>query len=191
MKYIKLLFILSLILAFFTGCGNEAEPGEMMEEPESMAYEQNANEPPATARESSNMTIISIASANGNLSTLVQAIQQAERTQLLDSEGPFTVFAPTNDAFETLPEGTLEDLMKPENKQKLADILAYHIVEGSVMTADLADGQTITTVQGNTLNVSKENGKIIINGAQVVEADVDASNGTVHVINKVLMPSNN
>lgn len=168
-------------------CSNETETDTMQEGQDSTAY-QSDNQNMQDGIQGS-QTIVLVASTNQNLSTFVKAVQSAERTQMLNSEGPFTVFAPTNEAFNALPEGTLDNLMMPESKQKLGDILAYHVVEGTVMASDLSDGQTVTTVQGEKLTVTKQNGNVMINGAQVIQADVNTSNGVVHIIDKVLMPS--
>jgi len=133
-------------------------------------------------------TIVGLAVATPDLSTLVSAVQAADLVDTLNSEGPFTVFAPTNEAFAALPDGTLDSLLLPENKQQLSDILTYHVVAGKVMASDLSDGQVIETVNGETLTVSIKDGKVMIGDAEVVTADVEASNGVVHVINAVLLP---
>lgn len=138
--------------------------------------------------------IVAVASETESLSTLVTAVQAADLVETLQGEGPFTVFAPTNDAFATLPEGTLDSLLEEENKAQLAGILTYHVVAGSVMSSDLSDGQVITTVQGETLTVSIRDGMVYIVDAQggeamVTTADVNAENGVVHVIDSVLMPA--
>lgn len=134
-------------------------------------------------------TIVEIASANENLSTLVTALDAAGLVETLNSEGPFTVFAPTNEAFEALPEGKLEELLKPENKMKLKSILTYHVVAGKVLSSDLEDGQVVTTVEGSEVTISIGDSGAMINEAGISEADIEASNGVVHIINKVIMPS--
>jgi uncharacterized surface protein with fasciclin (FAS1) repeats len=133
-------------------------------------------------------TIVDLAVATPELSTLVSAVQAADLVETLSSEGPFTVFAPTNDAFAALPAGTLDSLLLPENKQQLTDILTYHVVAGKVMSSDLSDGQVITTVNGATLTVSIADGVVKVGDATVTTADVEASNGVVHVIDAVLLP---
>jgi uncharacterized surface protein with fasciclin (FAS1) repeats len=125
--------------------------------------------------------------ANEELSTLVAAVKAADLVGTLSGEGPFTVFAPTNAAFEALPEGTLETLLKPENKDQLVAILTYHVVSGKVMSTDLSNGQTAATVQGEEVTVDVSDG-VKISGASVVAADVEASNGVVHVIDQVILP---
>ncbi|MFP4092207.1 MAG: fasciclin domain-containing protein [Cyclobacteriaceae bacterium] len=134
--------------------------------------------------------IVALAQSQANLSTLVQAVQAADLVSTLQGEGPFTVFAPTNEAFEALPEGTLENLLKPENKDQLAAILKYHVVSGEVMSTDLSDGMTPETVEGSQLDVSIDGNSVKINDASVVNPNVEASNGVVHVVDKVMLPPN-
>jgi uncharacterized surface protein with fasciclin (FAS1) repeats len=125
-----------------------------------------------------------------NVKTLVAAVQAAGLVETLKSEGPFTVFAPTDSAFAKLPTGTVETLMKPENKAKLTTILTYHVVAGRYKTSDITDGLTLKTVQGGTLTFKKDaNGKIWINGSAMIETkDVISTNGVTHVIDTVLLP---
>jgi uncharacterized surface protein with fasciclin (FAS1) repeats len=137
--------------------------------------------------------IVEIASATADLSTLVTAVQAAGLVETLSGEGPFTVLAPTNAAFEALPEGTLDTLLKPENKEQLSDILTYHVVSGSVMSSDLTNGQKVKTVNGQELTVEITDGNVFFvdakgGKAQVTTADVKATNGVVHIINAVLLP---
>lgn len=132
--------------------------------------------------------VVDIAISSPDHTTLVAAVQAAGLVETLKGEGPFTVFAPTNAAFEALPAGTVESLLTPEKKADLSAILTYHVVAGSVMAADLTDGQKVTTVQGEELTVSIKDGKVMINGANVTTADLSGSNGVVHVIDAVLMP---
>ena len=125
-----------------------------------------------------------------NVTTLVAAVTAAGLVDTLSSEGPFTVFAPTNDAFAALPAGTVDTLLMAENKGKLTDILTYHVVAGAYTSADITDGLTLTTVQGETLMFDVMDGKVMINGSAMVEtADVISSNGVTHVIDTVLIPS--
>ncbi len=131
--------------------------------------------------------IVELAAGTESLSTLVTAVQAAGLAETLSGEGPFTVFAPTNAAFEALPAGVLEDLLKPENKQMLVDVLTHHVVAGEVKSTDLKEGQTAETVQGEDVTVSLKDGAQI-SGANVSTADVDASNGVVHIIDKVILP---
>ena len=132
-------------------------------------------------------TIVDVASAGVDFSTLVAAITAADLGETLSGEGPFTVFAPTNEAFAALPEGLLEALLLPENKDALAKILTYHVVPGTVMAADIADGD-VATVEGQTVMLSTANG-VTVNGATVLIADVAADNGVIHAIDAVLVPS--
>ncbi|WP_441001186.1 fasciclin domain-containing protein [Fodinibius sp. SL11] len=134
--------------------------------------------------------IVSIAQDTDQLSTLVTAVKAADLVETLNGEGPFTVFAPTNQAFSNLPDGTLDMLLKEENKGQLQSILTYHVVSGKIMSSDLKDGQMVETVQGNKLKVSLSDGAMI-NGAKVAKADVEAANGVVHIVDAVLMPSDN
>ncbi len=132
--------------------------------------------------------IVDLAAGNENLSTLVAAVKAGGLVDVLKSDGPFTVFAPTDDAFAALPAGTLESLLKPENKDKLVAILKYHVVSGKVMSTDLKNGMEAGTVEGEKIKVSLNNKGAKINNANVVAADVKASNGVVHVIDQVILP---
>jgi uncharacterized surface protein with fasciclin (FAS1) repeats len=131
--------------------------------------------------------IVETAKSTGTFKTLVAALTAADKVTMLKSDGPFTVFAPTDEAFAALPKGTVENLMKPENKEKLGAVLAYHVMEGKVMAAD-AKTMKAPTANGADLNVKVNGGKVMVNDATVVKADVKASNGVIHVIDKVLMP---
>lgn len=132
-------------------------------------------------------TIVDVASANPDFSTLVAAIGAAGLGETLSGEGPFTVFAPTNEAFAALPPGVLDALLLPENKVTLAKILTYHVVSGTVMAADITDGD-VATVEGQNVTLSTADG-VTVNGATVITADVLADNGVIHVIDAVLVPS--
>lgn len=132
--------------------------------------------------------IVEIASDTEQLSTLVAAVQAAGLVETLSGEGPFTVFAPTNAAFDALPDGTVESLLEPENRDQLIKILTYHVVSGEVMSGDLSDGMQAETVQGSTITVDISSYGVKINDASVETADVEASNGVVHIIDSVLMP---
>ena len=137
---------------------------------------------------SDDKTIVTLAVETEFLSTLVAAVQAGDLVDVLQGDGPFTVFAPTNEAFAALPAGTLETLLKPENKDQLVSILTYHVVAGKVMSTDLSDGMTATTVNGATINVGVSNNGVTINGAKVTAADISAKNGVVHVIDQVILP---
>ena len=131
-------------------------------------------------------TIVDVASNTDGLSTLAAAVGAAELVDTLNGEGPFTVFAPTDEAFEALPPGVLDALLLPENQETLAKILAYHVVPGSVMAADVPDGE-VATVEGQTVTLSTADG-VTVNGATVTQADVIADNGVIHVIDAVILP---
>ena len=133
-------------------------------------------------------TIVDIAVADGRFTTLVAAVQAAGLVETLSGEGPFTVFAPTDDAFAKLPAGTLEELLKPENKQALTDILLYHVVAGSVKAADVVQLTEAETALGKNVAVKVEDGKVFINDAQVIITDIQASNGIIHVVDMVILP---
>ncbi|MDP5219228.1 fasciclin domain-containing protein [Ruegeria sp. 2205SS24-7] len=132
--------------------------------------------------------IVDTAVEAGSFGTLVAAVQAADLVGTLKSDGPFTVFAPTDEAFAALPEGTVENLLKPENKDQLVAVLAYHVVPAKVMSGDIAGKRAkVLTVQGDRLAVNARNG-VKVNNAKVVTADVEASNGVIHVIDTVLIP---
>lgn len=132
--------------------------------------------------------IVDTAVAAGSFNTLVAAVKAADLVDTLKSDGPFTVFAPTDAAFAALPEGTVENLLKPENKETLVSILTYHVLSGKVMSGDIAGKQlSPTTVQGSSVDINATNG-VMIDGANVITADIETSNGVIHVIDKVIMP---
>ena len=132
--------------------------------------------------------IVDTAVTAGSFNTLVAAVQAADLVDTLKSPGPFTVFAPTDEAFAALPAGTVDSLLLPENKDKLVEILTYHVVAGETFAADLAGKQVaVATVQGTTVDIDGTDG-VRVDNARVVQADVDASNGVIHVIDKVILP---
>lgn len=132
--------------------------------------------------------IVDTAVNAGTFNTLVAAVQAADLVDTLKGDGPFTVFAPTDDAFAMLPEGTVENLLKPENKEQLVEILTYHVVAGKVMSGDIAGKEmSAETVAGANLDINATSG-VMINDATVTAADIKASNGIIHVIDKVLLP---
>ena len=132
--------------------------------------------------------IVDTAIKAGSFNTLVAAVQAAELVETLKSKGPFTVFAPTDEAFSKLDKATLESLLKPENKDQLVAILTYHVVAGKVMSTDITGNMEPVTVNGSTINITLNNGKVMINDATVISADVDTDNGVIHVIDTVLIP---
>ena len=131
-------------------------------------------------------TIVDVAVGAGNFSTLVAAVTAADLVETLSGTGPFTVFAPTDEAFAALPAGVLDALLLPENKAVLAQILTYHVVSGTVMAADVTDGD-VATVEGSNIKLSTASG-VTVNGANVVTADVVATNGVIHAIDAVILP---
>lgn len=134
--------------------------------------------------------IVDTAVAAGNFTTLAAALEAAGLVETLKGDGPFTVFAPTDDAFAALPAGTVEELLKPENKDQLVGVLTYHVVPGAVMSGDLTNGMTATTVNGADITIMTEGG-VSVNGATVTAADISASNGVIHVIDAVILPPSN
>ena len=139
-----------------------------------------------TTEQTSVGTIVDVAVGAGNFSTLVAAVKAADLVETLSGTGPFTVFAPTDEAFAALPAGVLDALLLPENKALLAKILTYHVVSGKVMAADVTDGD-VATVEGQTVKLSTMDG-VTVNGAKVISADVAASNGVIHAIDAVILP---
>jgi len=133
-----------------------------------------------------NKTIVEVAAEAGNFTTLVAAVKVAGLVDTLSGTGPFTVFAPTDEAFAKLPQGTVESLLK--DKEKLIAILTYHVVSGKVMAADVVKLHTAKTVQGQDVIIKVENGKVMVDNANVLKTDIEASNGVIHVIDTVLMP---
>ena len=132
--------------------------------------------------------IVENASNSQDHTTLVAAVKAAGLVETLQGAGPFTVFAPTNEAFNKLPAGTVDNLLKPENKAQLTSVLTYHVVPGALKAADLKDGQKLKTVQGTELTVTMKDGKVMIDGATVTIPDVVSSNGVTHVIDAVVLP---
>lgn len=133
--------------------------------------------------------IVDIAASNDAFGTLVAAVKAAGLVDTLKSDGPFTVFAPTNDAFAKLPAGTVENLLKPENKDQLVKVLTYHVVAGKVMAADVVGLSEAPTVQGQSAKVTVKDGGVMIDNANVIKTDIKASNGVIHVIDSVILPN--
>lgn len=132
--------------------------------------------------------IVDTAAASGSFTTLVSAVKAADLVDTLKGKGPFTVFAPTDEAFAKLPKGTLEDLLKPENKAKLQAILTYHVVPGKVMAADVIKLESAKTVNGKMLIIDAKNGAVMVDNAKVAKTDIESSNGVIHVIDTVMLP---
>lgn len=182
-KFAFLFVVLSLVLAACAAPATPAAEPTVMPEPTAM---------PEPTEEPSSKTIVEIAVEDGRFTTLVAAVQAAGLAETLNGEGPFTVFAPTEDAFAALPEGTLDSLLQPENKQQLADILLYHVVPGKVMASDVAglDGEMAdTALEGKQIGIKVDMGNVYLNeNTQVIITDIEASNGVIHVIDSVLLP---
>ncbi|WP_370236616.1 MULTISPECIES: fasciclin domain-containing protein [Henriciella] len=134
--------------------------------------------------------IVDTAASDDTFSTLVTAITEAELVEALKGDGPFTVFAPTNDAFAALPDGTLDSLLMDENQDQLQDILKLHVVSGKIKAGDIAEGTSeVETLSGDTITITKDSdGAVTVGGAAVISADVKASNGVIHVIDSVILP---
>lgn len=176
MKKINALF--ALLLVFTMSCGGGSTSNEESNTEASTEMEM---------KEEAAKDIVALAMETESLSTLVAAVKAGDLVATLQGEGPFTVFAPTNEAFAALPEGTLENLLKPENKDQLVAILTYHVVSGKVMSTDLSDGMKAATVNGAEITITTTGGAKV-NGANVAAADIEASNGVVHVIDAVILP---
>ena len=141
-----------------------------------------------TKSETAEKNIVETASATGKFKTLLAAAQAAGLAGTLQGDGPFTVFAPTDAAFAKLPEGTLADLLKPENKAKLVGILTYHVVPGKVMAADVVKLTTAKTVQGGEITIKVDGDKVMVDNANVTKTDIKCGNGVIHVIDAVILP---
>ena len=181
-KFISILVALSILLV---ACAPAATPAPT--QAPTMPQPTATPMPEPTPTEAPK-TIVDVAVANGSFTTLVAALQAAGLVETLQGAGPFTVFAPSDEAFAKLPAGTVEDLLKPENKDKLVQILTYHVVAGKVMAADAAKLTSAETVAKLPIMIKADMGKVMINNATVALADVEASNGVIHVIDTVLLP---
>lgn len=132
--------------------------------------------------------IVDVAASNASFTTLVAAVKAADLVETLKSPGPFTVFAPTDEAFAALPDGTVEMLLKPENKDQLIAVLTYHVVPGAVTASDVVKLDEAETVQGQSVDIEVKNGKVTVDGAKVIQTDITTTNGVIHVIDKVILP---
>lgn len=208
MKLKSILFTTALMGMFFISCNDadkkkaeaqaQAEELRMQREQDSLMQLEEANNARLADMEANSIAAKSM--ADSNLSNFTNLLQTADLATTFKGEGEYTVFAPTNDAFGKLPKGTLDDLMKPENKEKLQNLLKYHVLQGNMNSADVvakikeAGGKLdVTTLNGGVLTLSEKDGKVSIkdakgNTATVTSADVSASNGVVHTIDRVLMP---
>jgi len=144
--------------------------------------------PTAAAQADTDKDIVDIAVEAGTFETLVAAVTAADLVDVLKGDGPFTVFAPTDEAFAALPEGTVENLLKPENKDQLIAVLTYHVVPGRVTSSDVVKLTEATTVQGSTVDIKLKGDKVLVDSATVVAVDIEAANGIIHVIDAVILP---
>jgi uncharacterized surface protein with fasciclin (FAS1) repeats len=177
----KLLMILSA--AIFIACNSNKEPKQVS------AANESSNAGQANVKDDASMKdIVKVAVGSADHTTLVKALQQAELVDVLANPGPFTVFAPTNAAFEKLPAGTLNGLMKTDMKADLQNILQYHVTTSSLKADFFKDGQTIGMVNGDNVTVTVKDGKVMLNNSATIIASVQASNGMVHIIDGVLLP---
>lgn len=180
----KLLVVAGFALILTAGCESKTEPAtESANTPAAQGTGQSGVQDDASQK-----NVVQVAVGSKDHTTLVTAVKAAELVDALSNAGPFTVFAPTNAAFDKLPAGTVEGLLKPEKKEALADILQYHVSVGVYKTESLQDGQILGQVNGGNITVSKKDGKIMLNGTATLVASVPASNGIIHVIDGVLLP---
>ena len=177
-------FITLLFLIAAGSCDNAADPNETKSEMAAAAVDGGQA---SVVDDTSDPNIVRVAVGSADHTTLVAAVQAAGLTDVLANNGPFTVFAPTDEAFAALPAGTVDDLLKPENKEKLVAVLTYHVVPGKVMSTDLKDGMMAKTVEGADVTIDLDNG-VMVNDAKVVTADIATDNGVIHVIDKVILP---
>jgi len=183
MKINKLLVLVVLLVTTISFQMVQAQ-----EHPTKSEHPAKAEHPATSEHPSNSDDIVSVAASAGNFKTLVAAVEAAGLVEKLQGKGPFTVFAPTDEAFAKLPAGTLEDLLKPANKAKLAGILACHVVPGKIMAADVKTMKA-TNVSGQDLNIRVHDGSVMVDDAKVVKADVVASNGVIHAIDTVIIPT--
>lgn len=177
-------FTFILMIALITSCNQETKESKVAGTSETTPQGGQS----AVKDDESAKDVVKVAAGSADHTTLVAAIKQAELVDALSNAGPFTVFAPTNAAFDKLPAGTVDDLMKPENKAKLQDILQYHVYVGSLKTDLMQDGQTLNQVNGANITVSKKDTKVMLNNSATIVASIPASNGIIHVIDAVLLP---
>jgi uncharacterized surface protein with fasciclin (FAS1) repeats len=164
-KFRALILLLAGLLVSQVGCNETARKHSMWQE-----------------------DVVDTAVSAGDFTTLVTAIKAAGLVDTLKGEGPFTVFAPTDEAFAKLPAGTVENLLKPENKQKLVSILTYHVVPGKVMASDVVNLSHAKTVNGQSLMINTSHGVVMVDNAKIVQTDIECSNGVIHVIDAVVLP---
>jgi uncharacterized surface protein with fasciclin (FAS1) repeats len=175
-------FLPVIAILVFTSCSDQSSNGSGAEA--TLIAGQSAVEDNESAKD-----VVKVAISSKDHTTLVAAVKAAELVDVLSNAGPFTVFAPTNAAFDKLPAGTVDDLLKPENKAKLQDILQYHVFVGTLKTDLMQDGQTLNQVNGGNITISKKDGKVVVNNSANIIASIPAANGIIHVIDAVLLPS--
>jgi uncharacterized surface protein with fasciclin (FAS1) repeats len=180
----KKIFPVAVALFFLMACGNNTQTTANPTSTEAISDAGQAN----VKDDASMKDIVKVAVGSPDHTTLVSALKQADLVDVLANPGPFTVFAPTNEAFNKLPTGTLDDLMKPEKKTDLQNILQYHVTTSSLKADYFKDGQTIGMVNGDNITISVKDGKIVLNNSATIVASVQASNGMVHIIDAVLLP---
>ncbi len=183
MKKIIMLFLHGLLITTFINCSSPSDPAAGNDAQAPVQVGQSA-----VSDDVSQRNVVQVAVGSKDHSTLVKAVQEANLVDALSNAGPFTVFAPVNAAFDKLPAGTLDDLLKPANRAKLADILEYHVSLGVFKEDMLQDGQSLGQVNGGNIQISRQGDDILINNAAKIVASVPASNGIIHVIDAVLLP---
>jgi transforming growth factor-beta-induced protein len=186
MKRTGILSLLLVVLLLMAACASPAAPAPATPAPAATPAPEPTPEP-VDEPEEAELNIVETAIAAGSFETLVAAVSAAGLADALSGEGPFTVFAPTDEAFAALPEGTVEALLEdPEGD--LTQILLYHVLSGQVMAADVTDGLEAETLQGSTVSFTISDGVVMINGATIIVTDIEASNGVIHVIDAVILP---
>lgn len=181
-EYLKYVLITILAFNILVACTNESEQVKRGESPRNEALESGD-----MGIKSSGESVFSTVSDKDNLSTFVKVLKAAGFEQMLSKNGPFTVFAPTNVAFNNLPDGIIDVLMKPENRERLATLLKVHIIEGSTMISDLKNEQLLKTKEGIEINIIKDQGTVTVSQAKIIESDIQASNGVVHIVDQFLV----
>lgn len=182
-----------LIITFASGlmlvsCGGSGDQSALDTEADSVVLMEEAVVTPDSTTFGN---LVEVARINGSFSILVQAIEAAGLSDTLQQSGPFTIFAPTDQAFEALPAGRTEDLMKPENKERLAEILKYHVAAGRITSGDLTDGMVVETLTGQELTFHIQDTLVMVSDANMVNRDIEADNGVIHVIDQVILPPTN
>jgi uncharacterized surface protein with fasciclin (FAS1) repeats len=182
-RYLAIATIVPALALGAAACGGDDEGNESSGGGAAASQEQ------APSTQQNAQDVVALAQDTTDLSTLVTAVSTAKLVDTLQGEGPFTVFAPTNAAFEKLGDEQVQSLLEPENRDQLTKVLTYHVVPGTLTAADLSDGQKLETVAGETLTVKVDGDTVMVGDASVVQPDVEASNGVVHVIDGVLTPT--